>query len=369
MRRVVGGERLQGSVHDGLHEGRAVRRRSQRRVHLVIRVAFFDVGVGERKVMGCEFAGNFQAACPRFADQPGAFLRGDVLDVDRAAGAAREIDVAADDLDLRLGRDARKFPMFGKFALVHDAALFHFPVLRVIHDRLVQRGRQRHRALHRLVGRHRGPVVREHARAGFHQRLQVGDLAAVAARRDARGGNDPDQADLLGATDHLRHALRRVERRLRIGHGDDRREPAARRGARTGLDRFRILAAGLAKMNVQVNQPRHNHEPRRLDHLRARRYRRWRLHNHSILDEEIPDSVCAGGGIDDLAAPDVDGFVHSLTGFSGLFIAVCSIVAAAVNSASGTACSVPQRGHLTLFWSNAGGSLMFNPHAQAIVAY
>ena len=24
---------------------------------------------------------------------------------------------------------------------------------------------------------------------------------------------------------------------------------------------------------------------------------------------------------------------------------------------------------VTLFWSNAGGSLIFNPHAQAIVAY
>ena len=58
-----------------------------------------------------------------------------------------------------------------------------------------------------------------------------------------------------------------VERGSRVGHRHDRGEPAARRGARAGLDGLRLLVARLAQVHVQIDEPRAHHTPRGVQHV------------------------------------------------------------------------------------------------------
>ena len=93
---------------------------------------------------------------------------------------------------------------------------------------------------------------------------RVTPRAASSAERSQGLAGAPDgdgtrHRDLGGAADTERQHFGchpgRVDRRLRVGHGHNGREAAERGRPGARLDRLGLLAAGLAQVGVQVDQP------------------------------------------------------------------------------------------------------------------
>ena len=129
VRRMVGGDDVQGAVleagDDGLHVGVG----AQRRRHLVVAVEGAQALVGEREVVRTGLAGDADAALSGPADQVDAAGRGDVQDVQPAAGQLGQGDVAVDHHLLGRGRHAAQAQPHALEALVHDAAARQLEVL------------------------------------------------------------------------------------------------------------------------------------------------------------------------------------------------------------------------------------------------
>ena len=113
--------------------------RAQRRVHLEGGVVVVAYGVlGEEQMVRRDLAGDGQALGLRGAHELQAAGRGQVLDVQRAAGEAAERDVAGDLDLLALGRPAEHPQARGGHALVHLALAHQVLVLAVAHHHAVE---------------------------------------------------------------------------------------------------------------------------------------------------------------------------------------------------------------------------------------
>ena len=83
----------------------------------------------------------------------------------------------------------------------------------------------------------------------------------------------------------------------RIGHGADSREAAARRGARPGFDGFRTLAAGLAQVAVQIDEPGRDDQARGVERFAVRRAARRRP--NSFRRRDARDAVAVDPNVAD----------------------------------------------------------------------
>ena len=106
------------------------------------------------------------------------------------------------------------------------------------------------------------PVVGKRDRAGAPHFPELGELLPPAAARDG-----PDRIDARGPgfraprRDECGHGAVVVDR-VRIRHRADRREAAGRRGGCAGCDRLRVFAPRLAQVDVEIDEPGKDEQPR-----------------------------------------------------------------------------------------------------------
>ena len=161
-----------------------------------------------------------------------------------------------------------------------------------------------------------------HEDAVGHADAVVGEEAHARARPSrpsARGARPRDPSVIAPATatstgvaraalEHVGDQRGAVERRLGVGHRDDRAVAAERRGARAALDRLGLLAPGLAQVGVEVDEARADpRSPRR----RARRAPRGALDARRDLGDRARRSTstsarAAAGRAHDRPAGDQD---------------------------------------------------------------
>ena len=96
--------------------------------------------------------------------------------------------------------------------------------------------------------------IRTCADAVRHQ-AHLGELLALQAHGDRADRVHVDQADLLAAPPHVVGHHRAVGDRVGVGHREHRGVAAESRCGRTGFDVLGVLAARLAQVGVQVDQP------------------------------------------------------------------------------------------------------------------
>jgi hypothetical protein len=139
-------------------------------------------------------------------------------------------------------------------ALVHRTAAHERGVLGVLRN---HRARQRSGVLERASHDTRVvdavAVVAEHPHPEPVELAHRRELMTGAALRDAAGRHHHARRARSRREDGGNHG-RVVERRGGVRHRDDRREPAARRGARSGLHRFRFLHTRLAQVHVEIDE-------------------------------------------------------------------------------------------------------------------
>ena len=99
MRRVVGRDRVDGSVGNAFDHRVDVGGFPQRRIHLAIGVVLhgrFQCGIRQREVVRCHLAGHRKPLSLSFADRSQRAACAHVRDVDAAAGQAGQRHVALD---------------------------------------------------------------------------------------------------------------------------------------------------------------------------------------------------------------------------------------------------------------------------------
>ena len=129
----------------------------------------------------------------------------------------------------------------------------------------------------------------------------------VASPSDRDGAGDAHVARRTHPeVEHLAHDRGGVDRRVGVGHGDDRAVPAERGGAGRGLDRLRLLASGLAQVGMQVDESWSDDAPARIEHVLALEVLADAGHG-TVADQHV--GTPAASGVDHGAALD-DQFFH-----------------------------------------------------------
>ena len=281
--------------------------------------------VVDEQVLRAGLAPDVPALLARDRDRLDRLLAGDVDDVERRAGDARELDGAVRRLSLRLGRPRARVPdrlgVAGRDGLLDDD-VDRIAVLRVNHHERARVGGGAHRLEERLVVDHDGALVGHEQLVGrdalVRQRRELLERAALAQVGDA---------DVEADVDHRFAALDLLEVVLeRLGEGRARRLHAevdeTGRASEGGGDRAggevvagRRAAEEHLQVRVRVDRPGMHVFPGRVDDLVRRHVQRLADQRHRpVLDEDVADVVVRGG--DD--APALDEHGHARSPFSRL---------------------------------------------------
>ena len=128
-----------------------------------------------------------------------------------------------------------------------------------------ERGRVLERAPHHLRVRDAVAVVGEHAHAEVVELAERRQLLAAPALGDATG--DPHVArGPPAALEDRRDHRRVVERRIGVRHADDGGASTERRRPGPALDGFGLLAARLAEVHLDVDEPGRDHAALGVEH-------------------------------------------------------------------------------------------------------
>ena len=119
-------------------------------------------------------------------------------------------------------------------------------------------------------------------------------FAALEADGDRADGVHVDQPDLATAAPDVLDDHRGVGHRVGVRHREDRGVAPERRGGRAGVDGLGLLAAGLAQVGVQVDQPGQGDQPVGVDGLVGVVGAHRALDEHPVADVQVGGVLAVG---------------------------------------------------------------------------
>src|SRR5581483_3430914 len=161
---------------------------------------------------------------------------------------------------------------------------------------------------HKLVVLHAAAIGGDSDAARALERSGGGDLLALLPGSDAPGGINPDDGIAVGdILDELDRAGV-VRHRHGVGHADDGGETAGGGGARAARDGLLVRLAGLAEVDVNIDQAGAGDEAGGIDLAGAFFVGgAERFDEDAVADENIAVAIAAGGGIDEVGVGDPEG--------------------------------------------------------------
>lgn len=253
VRGVVGDEAVDRAVGQAGQAGVDVGPRAERRIHLVVRVVGRAGVLGQQQVMRADLGADALAGGFGPADQLDRAGGADVGDVVADAGGRGQADVALGHDFLGRGRDAGQAEAGGGDAAVHDALAGERLVLAMLDEERVEHGRVLHGPQADAGLGDAVAVVGDGDRAGAEHQADLGEFLAGAGLGDRADGVDLAGGGAGLAADEFDLGVG-VEGRDGVGHAGDGGEAARDRGRAAGLDGLAFLLAGLAEVDVHVDQ-------------------------------------------------------------------------------------------------------------------
>ena len=262
--RVVAGDAVDGAVVEALHQEVKVELGSEGGQDFEPSVELADAFVREGEVGGADFAGDGRAEELGLADHfdraPGA----DAHDVQLAAGVQREEAVAHDGDLFGAAGDALEAEHRADRAFVHRAALAQGGVFAMGEDGEVELDAEFHGLAH-----DEGTLDGEFFVTGGHDPGllhggEVGKFEAVHASGEGTDGGHEDAAG-FGRGGFIEDEIdegRVVQRGVGVGHAADRGVAPGGGGLGAGRDGFLVGRAGLAEVDVGVDEAGRDPESR-----------------------------------------------------------------------------------------------------------
>src|SRR5450759_2675619 len=271
VRRVVGRYHVDGPVGDRLQHRGYVLFRPQGRVHLQVGVVSHQAGVVQREVVRRRLAGDRKPGFLRRADQIDGAGRREVRQVTARPGLLRQADVPEDPDALGLGWNAPEPEESRVVALVHLSVGGEALLLAVRDDHRPHGAGVLHGPAHYLGVGHRVAVVAESFDPGAARPhlAHRGERLALTPLGDRPVREYHAQPLVLAAVEHVLGNRRVVYRWVGVGHAEDRRVAAARRGPAAASYVFLVLHSGLAQVGVHLDEARRHDAPGSVDDLAA----------------------------------------------------------------------------------------------------
>ena len=288
VRSVVGRDDIDRAVGESLAQGGDVLVPAQGRVDLEAGIVAAGKMLGEQEMMRGDLGRDLHTPRLRPADDLDAAGGRDMAHVQAGADVLGEQHVARDDRLLGHRRPSREPEFAGDRALVHLRADREPGLLRMLRDDAAEGLHVLERAAHEQRVVHAVPVVGEHPhpRSGLGHRA---DLGEALTRKASGHGTDRTHRHVAGRVPERLHLLddaRAVLHGHRVGHREDRREAAGRRGARCREHRLALLEPGFAQVGVQVDETGEREQPVGVD--------RAVIERAEILDEDAVGDVEVG---------------------------------------------------------------------------
>ena len=181
-----------------------------------------------------------------------------MLTVNFCAGKFREQNIARHNHFLARRRPAAQTERGAPVTFMHHAVGHERIILTMIKQRQVKHLGVLAGAAHEIVILHTMAVVGDGDDAGFFQAADGREFFAGEIFTDGAGDKNIYHAFPSSAFANQRDRASIVNRRCGVGHTDERGEAATRRCRRAAGDIFFGGLAGLAQMNMQVNQTGRN---------------------------------------------------------------------------------------------------------------
>ena len=246
VRRMIGGDGVDGAVLQAFDDGGAVDLAAQRRRHFGEGAVIADIEVGEGKMMRRRLAGDPQPARLGLAHAVHGIGGRDMGDVIAPAGMLDQADIALDHHGLGDFGNTFEAETGGDLALGHAAAGGQRKILGMLRDQEIECFGVAQRAAHHLAIGNRQPIIGERHRAGLGQHAEFGQLLAFQPFGD---GGKREHLDALGfaraAVDEFDQPDI-VDHRVGVGHAAQTGHTAGQCREAAGGDGFLMFVAGLA---------------------------------------------------------------------------------------------------------------------------
>ena len=180
-------------------------------------------------------------------------------------------------------------------------------ILRVIDDRYAESAGVGESTAHERRGRHRGAVIGkpDHTRVGeLPQRGQRLARPACADRAPREGAHRRTRGD--GSFPDPGQNSWIVERRRRVRHQADRREPAVGGGREAGRDRLRLLVPGFAEVDVKIDEPGRDDDTGVVDAVRLVRIQPGHRFEHPVSHDDLARALATRSGVDQPGPRDLE---------------------------------------------------------------
>ena len=193
----------------------------------------------------------------------------------------------------------------GQSAFIHHARAHQVAIFTMGQDRQPRRLHTDQRFTHDFRVHQRHAVIAQRCCPSREQILHISNLLALHAQRHRTHRVGPHLGAAHGAIVKIRHALRSVNNRAGVGHGQNAGHAAACRRRCTGSDGFFVLKARLAHMGMHVHKTRRSHKACSVDGLRAfRRQIMPHRSNQAPFEQQLARLVPPTGGVDYPRAAD-----------------------------------------------------------------
>ena len=245
MGRMVRGDGIERAVLQRFDHGSNILRRAQGRVHLEVPVR--GAALIEHEIMRRSLRRNTISRRLHGADEIEAQLCADVAEVILHAAFPGKDHVPRGHAGFARRRAAERI------------------ILRVVKDGQPCFRRSAHAGKHLEGIRHGTAVLAERTGARGLERRRIHDLFPFLPQGDRADGQG---VNALRAGAERCHGLRCVRHGLEVRHHADGRKSARRSRGAAGAHIFFFGEAGIAEMDVQVDQPRQHEHARRIDAFR-----------------------------------------------------------------------------------------------------
>ena len=182
-------------------------------------------------------------------------------------------------------------------------------IFRMLDHRKIQLCARAQRFAHDGFIEDRLAVVRDSYCACFLQAAKIGQHGTFAVVGGGCDWENINQGAALGLADPV-YPFRGVNHGRGIRHAAYRREPASSGGGGAGRDRFLVTLAGLAQVNMQVNEAGSDDQTARVEFsfgVTPDFVRRCNLGHLAIAQQEVHGAIDPGGRINDVTASDQEG--------------------------------------------------------------
>ena len=249
---VVGGDGVDGAVHQALDEGFAVLCAAKRGIHL--EAAFFlEIVFAEHQVVGPRLTGDAYAAGFGGPDEFHALAGRDMAHVVTAAGFLAQLQVPLDLAPFAFGADALVAVGGAVSAFVDISSVQEGVVFAVGgQDDALPRGFL-HGLPHHLGVLHSAAVVGERHASAF-KGLEIHQLPAFAAHGDGAVGEDVNHGVAVNGRLLQGQMLQAVRHGVQVGHGAHQRIASSRGSQRPGADGLFPGLTRLAEVDMDVTE-------------------------------------------------------------------------------------------------------------------